>query len=184
MSIPFNDNLKLETFNENPNWHLGLTAPLPEYESQQSRALEELSDTVFHESLKRSEQFIRDLARLVLKVPIRSIATPIILEKNWQERERAKVNAKLAGYSFIHLLFVPAKFIVALAAIASSKFSNEIPKQLIDATEDWSAYLDGRASQLEALKEEGVKKANTSEDLEAYRSKLYKIDPRLCRKPS
>jgi hypothetical protein len=124
----------------------------------------------------------------VLKVPIRAIMTPIVLPKNWKERERSKINAKLTGYSFVQLLLVPVKFLVAIAAISASAISCKRAEQwLLDKSEGWTTYtthLDGRASQLEALKEEGIKKSNTREEYAQYREWLYNIDSKLCRKLS
>ncbi len=183
MSIPYNDNLKIDNYQTNLTWYLGLQAPLTKSDSQAKRALGEL---YYNQSVVRFVQFIRDTARLLLKVPYRAIATPIILEKNWQERERAKVNVKLTGYAFVQLVYVPVKFIVALVALGISARSQENAKWLLDTNEEWTAYLDGRASQLEALKEEGAKtvKAENRDEFEAYRRWLYSIDPKLCRKLS
>lgn len=184
MSIPYNDNLSLSTFYANPNWYQSLPAPSSKNENQTIRAVGELFVHASKQPVVRSVQFIRDAARLVLKVPIRAIVKPIFLEKNWQERERAKVNVKLTGYAFVQLASVPAKFLVALIALGISAFSQERAKRLLDASEEWTAHLDGRASQLEALKEEGAKKAQSRHEFDQYRTWLYNIDPKLCRKKS
>lgn len=75
--------------------------------------------------------------------------------------ERAKVNVKLTGYAFVQLVSVPGKFIVALAALSAGPFSNEKAQWLLDKSVNWTIHLDGRASQLEALKEEEVKKTKS-----------------------
>jgi hypothetical protein len=184
MSIPYNNNLNLSTYQTNPTWYENLEAPSLKNEHQGKRALGELFTQTFKQSFKRSVQLIRDSARLVLKVPIRAIVTPIFLKKNWQERERATINAKLTGYAFIQLLAVPVKFMVALTALGISVFSEEKAKRLLDLSEGWTTHLDGRTSQLEALKEEGAKKTQSREEFEKYRTWLYNIDPKLCCKVS
>lgn len=182
MSIPYNNNLRLESYQSNPNWCQDLHAPSLNNGNQVKRALNEFFEQISKQPVVRSVQFIRDVARLVLKVPIRAIAKPIFLAKNWQERERATVNVKLTGYAFVQLASVPAKFMVALIAIATSAFSQDRAKWLLDASEGWTLHLDGCASQLEALKEEGAKKAQNRLEFDQYRTWLYKIDPKLCRK--
>lgn len=184
MSIPYNENLSLNSFRSHPSWHQNAQIPSLKSKNQVSRAVDELLAHAFKQPAVRSIQFIRDAARLVLKVPIRAIAKPIFLEKNWQERERATVNAKLTGYAFVQLASVPAKFMVALIALAASALSQERAKQLLDTSEEWTIYLDGRTSQLEALKEEGAKKAQSQLEFNIYRIWLYSIDPKLCRKTS
>jgi hypothetical protein len=184
MSIPYNENLGLSTYRSNPNWYQDLETPSCKTKGQLIRALVELYSNVSNQPAERSVQFIRDTARLVLKVPIRAIAKPIIFEKNWKERERAKVNVKLTGYSFVQLVFVPAKFMVALSALATLTVSKNIAKGLLDTSEEWTIYLDGRASQLEALKEEGAKKTKSRLEFDQYRTWLYNIDPKLCHKRS
>ena len=182
MSIPYNPQLSLETYHSNTNWYQSLPAPsLLNSENQVTRAVNELFAQAFKQSFVR-EQFLRDTARLVLKVPIRAIVKPIFLEKNWQERERAKVNAKLTGYSFVQLASVPVKFSVALIALMTAAASQERAKKVLDASEKWTTHLDGRCSQLEALKEEGAKKAQSWDEFVQYRTWLFNIDPRLCRK--
>jgi hypothetical protein len=181
MSIPYNPNLALSSFQSGSTWYQNQEAPLSHTENQANRAADELYDQTFKQQFARGIQFIRDAARLVLKVPIRAITTPIFLQKNWRERERATVNTKLAGYAFIQLVSVPAKFSVALAALAVSQHSQEKAQWLLDKSEGWTAYLDGRASQLEALKEEGAKKARDRQEFENYKAYLYKIDPIRCR---
>ncbi len=182
MSISFNSHLSWNSYLETPDWHKAATEELL---SDQQSEVGFAVDTLFVQTPKqlalRSVQFIRDTARLVLKVPIRSIWTPIVLEKNWKQRERAKINAKLVGYSFIQLLSVPVKFLVALVALAASAVSLNQAKLLLDTSKGWTAYLDGRASQLEALKEVGRKSAQSPVEYYAYKSWLYTIDPKLCR---
>jgi hypothetical protein len=181
MSIPYNDCLRLDQYYSNPNWYEDLQDSSRKEESQSERAIDELFANALKQPIVRTIQLIRDTLRLVLKVPIRALATPIFLEENWQERERAKVNAKLTGYAFVQLLSVPVKFLCALIALGISTFSSEKAEWLLDTSEEWTAYIDGRTSQLEALKEEGAKKCQSREEFDAYRDWLYGIDPKLCR---
>lgn len=185
MAIPYNDNLRWDTYLSHPDWHKTQPEPtqLPEkcLDSQSTRAIKELFRQTFKQPFTRGVQCLRDAARLVLKVPFRSLKTPVFLKKNWKQRERAKINAKLAGYSFLHLLSVPVKFCVALAALAISAVSFDAARKTLDKSESWGAYLDGRASQLEALKEEGRQNAQTREEYARYKEWLYGIDPSLCR---
>ncbi|GAB4230981.1 MAG: hypothetical protein Tsb0021_09190 [Chlamydiales bacterium] len=184
MSIPFNDHLKWDVYTSNPNWHGSLSAPAPSIDQEDvvRQAVQTLFVQTFKQTGVRGVQFVRDAARLVLKVPIRSALTPIVLPKNWKQRERAKINAKLAGYSFVQLVSVPAKFLVALTALAAAAISYEKAKWLLDHSEYCTAYLDGRASQLEALKEEGRKYASNKEEYNNYKNWLYSINPLLCSK--
>lgn len=187
MSIPYNDNLQWNVYQTNPDWDKQLPVPAPaaldhRRRVQLKRALTELASQTFKQPIVRGVQFIRDTARLVLKVPIRAIKTPIVLSKNWKERERCKINANLTGYSFVHLVSVPAKFLVALAAILTSAISSKGGQWLLDKSDSYTARLDGRASQLEALKEMGIKNANDRNEFNQYKDWLYKIDPKLCRK--
>lgn len=165
MSIPYNDNLKWDSYRSDPHrndWNNNVSNQEPT------------------EPKNRAIQFGQDLARLVLKVPLRAVfVTPVFLPKNWGERERCTINAKLAGYSFVQMLLVPVKFMVAIAAILTSAVSCKNASQWLN---NYSAYLDGRASQLEALKEEGVKKATTRKEFDQYKEWLYEIDPGQARK--
>jgi hypothetical protein len=184
MSIPFNDNLSWEKYTTNPNWHkcLSQDSELASV-NQTRRAVNDLANQVFKQIFARGFQFVRDLARLVLKVPVRAlIITPIFLSKNWKERQRAAINAKLTAYSFVQLLSVAPKFMVAIAAILTSAISNKKAKWLLDKSENWTAHLDGRASQLEALKEVGRVNAPDRKTYDAYKQWVYDIDPKLCRK--
>ena len=142
--------------------------------------MNELSTQVFEQPFTRGVQLLRDGARLVLKVPIRALWTPIILEKNWKELERAKINAKLTGYAFVQLACVPAKFVVALVALITSPISSSQTASLLNMSKHWTAHLDGRASQLEALKEVGRKYAANPDEYNKYRDWLYQINPELC----
>lgn len=178
MSIPYNHNLSLRVYESNPGWYMNLDAST----CPEKSIVQELLASTVRQPIKRSVQFLRDVARLALKVPLRAIATPIILQRNWQERERAKINAKLTGYAFLQLLFVPVKFVVALIALAVSGFSQETAQHLLNRSESVILYLDGRASQLEALKEEGAKKAASFDAYAKYRNWLYEINPKLCLK--
>lgn len=161
MSIPYNDNLKWDSYINDPNrddW------------TRQDRT----------EPKNRAIQFVQDLARLVLKVPFRAVfVTPVFYEENWGERERCTINAKLTGYSFVQMLLVPVKFMVAIATILTSSICCEGASQSLN---NYSLYLDGRASQLEALKEEGVKRAATREEFDQYKEWLYAIAPGQARK--
>lgn len=185
MSIPYNENLCWENYQKYPK---GLQELYPSNENRDdessneaARALSEIFGQTFQQPFVRGVQCIRDAARLVLKVPVRSLWTPIVLPKNWKQRERATINMKLAGYSLVQLASVPVKWGVALAALATSAISFQKAKFLLDCSEGWTAHLDGRASQLEALKEQGRKKAPNRSEYEAYKVWLYKIDPVLCR---
>jgi hypothetical protein len=173
MSIPYNDYLKWDSYVNDPernNWESA-------FESHQK----------LKQPANRAIQFIRDLARLVLKVPIRAVfVTPVFLPKNWGERERCSINAKLAGYSFVQMLFVPVKYSIALAAILTSAISCKRTLQwcvgLKGRLKDYTDHLDGRASQLEALKEEGIKNAKTREDFDKYKDWVYEPDACQLRK--
>lgn len=184
MAIPFNDKLLWNNYCANPDWHTSKSESASEADrhNQVRRVVNELSAQIFKQSFVRGVQFVRDAARLVLKVPIRSIWTPIILPKNWKELERSKINTKLTGYSFVQLLSVPVKVLVALAALATVAVSQKKAQCLLDKSESWTAYLDGRASQLEALKEVGAKGASNRKEYDLYRHWLYTINPKLCRK--
>lgn len=187
MSIPHNDNLKWAVYASTPDWHKSSTETAPEnlteVEFKVQRAVNELFAQGLKQPVVRGIQFIRDTLRLVLKVPFRATLTPIWLEKNWKERQRSLINAKLTGYAFVQLLSVPAKFLVAIAAILTSAISQKNAQWLLDQSDSYTAHLDGRASQLEALKEEGIKNAPTRIEYKQYKTWLYQIDPKLCRKP-
>lgn len=182
MAISFNDNLLWGTYISAPDWHKEQPMPgsMPSTDNQIRRVANELFAQAFKQPIARSIQCIRDTARLVLKVPIRSIWTPIVLSKNWKQYERAKINTKLAGYSFIQLVSIPVKFLVALTALATSVISSKRAKWLLDKSAHCTAYLDGRASQLEALKEVGRKNAPDQKEYSEYKKWLYSIDPKLC----
>ncbi|MDR3625066.1 MAG: hypothetical protein P4L16_08025 [Chlamydiales bacterium] len=188
MSIPYNDNLQWHTYASNSNWYKNqpevITALLMDFSDVTKRAATEALAQIFKESVLRSIQFIRDGARLVLKVPIRSVWTPIILSKNWREFERTKINVKLTGYSAVQWIFVPFKSVTALAALVVSVVSKDGANWLLNKSESWTVYLDGRAAQLEALKEVGAKRAPDRNQYDAYKQWLYDIDPKLCCKPS
>lgn len=182
MSIPYNVNLFWGAHKINADWQAHIIAPSKVVDSQMKRAAKAAFALGLVEPFARSVQFIRDSLRLTLKVPIRALRTPYHLEKNWKELERAKINVKLTAYAFVHLLSVPAKFAVALTALALSAVSAKRANQLLDAIDTCTSTLDGRASQLEALKEEGVVNAKSKEELAAYRNWLYSLDPKLCRR--
>ncbi len=188
MSIPYSDNLQWSSYTSNSNWYQSLNevtiASSVNSDNTAKRAATEVLTQIFKETVVRGIQFIRDGARLVLKVPIRSIWTPIILKKNWRELERTKINVKLTGYSFIQFISVPVKTVTALAALVVSAVSRNGANWLLNKNEGCTAYLDGKASQLEALKEVGAKKAPDRNQYDAYKKWLYEIDPKLCRKPT
>lgn len=177
MSIPYNEGISIEVFRGHATYQALYTFPNG---NPVKRAAIEAITNLFKEPVVRGVQLLRDTARLVLKVPIRAVVKPIFLEKNWRELERAKVNVKLTGYAFIQLVSVPAKFAVALTALAISVFSHEKAEGLLNMSRKWTIYLDGRASQLEALKEEGAKKSIDREEFEDYRNWLYHIQPLNC----
>jgi hypothetical protein len=176
MSIPYANHLKLNCYQTHPDWHQGLSPKI----SDRGAFVYAVHQVV--QFPIRVIQLIRDVARLIFKVPIRALCTPICLEKNWQEKERAKINAKLASYAFIQLVSVPVKFGIALIALGISIASSEKAQNIVNACKNYTIHLDGRAAQLEALKEEGAKKAKTKQEYYAYRDWLYSIDPRLCKK--
>lgn len=149
MSIPYNNLLSWNHYSTNPTWHVTYT------DSSKSPA---------RNFGKRSEQCLRDTARLVLKVPARLMLQPL----NWQIKERSKINAKLAGYSVVLLVTVSADFFAALFATS---------------LQNWISIFDGRTAQLEALKEVGTTHATTKEEFELYKTWLYTIDPLKCRAP-
>jgi hypothetical protein len=181
MSIPYNNNLRLCIYQSNPTCFEHRPKPVQESENQVKRAVSAIFVNAVQQPFVRGVQFIRDVLRLILKVPIRAVANAIFLEKNWQEKERAQINAKLTGYAFVQLVSVPAKFAVSLVALGVATGSKKNAKWILDTSEEWTAHLDGRASQLEALKEEGAKKSESRADYEAYRAWLYHIDAKDCR---
>lgn len=184
MAIPYHPKLEWATYHTNPNWHLsGPKPPEKENESQLRRAISQIFVRTLTETGVRSVQFVRDLARLVLKVPIRAIKEPLWDAKNWKMRERCRINAQLTGYSFTQLLSVPAKFLVALAALATLSVSTKKAKWLLDKGDAWTSQLDGRASQLEAIKEVGTNRAVTRAAYDLYKTWVCNIPPPLCRKP-
>ena len=187
MSIPFNNNLLWNIYSKTPDWHknksIEISTPLELFDNKVSYAAKEVFIKTPKQFVSRGIQFIRDAARLILKEPFRSIWTPVVLPKNWGQRERVAINGKLAGYAFIQLVFVPVKFLVALTAIALSAISCNRAKSFLDKSESWTQDLDGRSSRLEALKEVGVKKINNQSDYIKYKNWLYNIDPKLCLRP-
>lgn len=178
MSIPYNESISLYHFKcgVNVNDFHG------KWTDKKKTAKGELISNAFQQPVVRTVQFIRDTARLILKVPVRAIANPIFLEKNWRERERAKVNVKLTGYAFVQMVSVPVKFMVALVALGITPFSKTSAEKLINKSAAWTAHLDGCASRLEALKEEGAKGAKNRNEYNGYKDWLYNIDAKLFRK--
>lgn len=188
MSIPYNPQLNWSTYCSNPQWHEQLPATHVKNEVQKENikqvAINEVFEKTVADPIKDGVQFVRDAARLVLKVPIRSIITPIFLSRNWKEYERAKINAKLTGYSFVQWASCPAKFLVALTALATVQVSAEKTQWLIEMNNEFVAYLDGRASQLEALKEVGRIHSSNQAEYAQYKNWLYSIQPKYCRQVS
>lgn len=181
MAIPYNDQLQWSVYSSNPEWHKNaIITPPSASKNISEQAMLDLLTHIFIESVVRTIQFLRDGARLVLKVPVRSALKPIILSKNWRELERTKINVKLTGYAFVQLVFVPIKSVSSLAAYIVAAVSKKGARWLIHKNKKWTAHIDGRASQLEALKEVGAKNAADKEQYKAYRKWLYKIDPKLC----
>lgn len=206
MSIPYSDKIKWDAYqNDQFIDNRGNAVPVGSKQDLFNRAVKEVFVCSISQLKTRSVQFVRDALRLVLKVPIRAVKTPFIFKKYWKQCENAKINAKLTGYSFVHLLYVPVKFAVALAALATLSVSAAKAQWLLDKCDEGSAYLDGRASQLEALKEEGLKNATMKQPIldkdskpetpeeevlrydderalyNSYKQWLYRIDPRMCR---
>lgn len=184
MAIPYCEFLSWNCYLNHPDLPKNIPLPASTNENLVRRAIHEVSIRTIQQIYVRGIQFVRDGARLVLKVPLRAMKAPIFLEKNWKERERAKINVKLTGYSFVQLLFVPVKFLVALTAIVTLAISLKHARGILDASDDYTSYLDGRASQLEALKEVGRVNAKNREEYEKYKTWLYTINPRVCRKIS
>ncbi len=181
MSIPYNiTGLNIGNFRspDRDAFLRDIENPSHPTEDQVVRAKGMLYDLAFGRPF-RSVQLLQDFARLALKVPVRSLK-PIFFENSWQEKERATVNLKLVGYAFVQLSAVPVKFAVALVALQIAKSDQKKAQQFLDACEQWTAHYDGRASQLEALKEQGAKKAKDREEFEAYRAWLYGIKPEYC----
>ena len=182
MSIPYNTHLQWATYQSTPDWHKQVkNAPPKHSESAAKRAASEIFTLIFKESIVRSIQCLRDSARLVLKVPVRSIWTPIILPKNWRERERAAINVKLTGCSLVQLLSLSAKSLMALTALALSIISENKAHACLDKSQNCTQNMDGNASRLEALKEQGAKRAPSQIEYNEYKKWLYAIDARLCR---
>ncbi len=182
MAIPFNNNLTWKNYAIYPDWHASLTEPMGGTENQVNKSAKGIFKHIGNQFGARGVQFIRDGARLVLKVPVRSLLTPIFLPKNWKQRERAKINAKLAGHAFVQLLIVPAKFLIALTTLVKLGVFFKKSNELLDRLEQQTDRLDGRASQLEALKEVGRIHAKDRQEYNGYKKWLYRIDPKLCRK--
>jgi hypothetical protein len=180
MAIPYNPLLSVEVYKTGQNPFENEPVASTNEVNQVKRAISDIFDQTVKQPVIRGVQFVRDAARLVFKVPVRAIVKPIFQEKNWQELERAKVNAKLTGYSFVQFVSVPAKFAVAFAALTMSAFSAQRAKKMLDYSEGWKLHLDGRAAQLEALKEQGAKKITDKVEFEKYRIWLYNLDPKKC----
>lgn len=149
-------------------------------EGQAKRAVTDVFHQAIYESLKRSVLFVRHGLRTVLKTPIRLIKATG-KETLWWQKERASINAKLALYSFVQMISVPAKFLVALAALAISPFSGRNAEWLQDWSESWTENIDGRMSKLEALKEEGIVNAKTKDEYNAYKKWVQGKNALLCR---
>lgn len=199
MSLPYAKNqLNLDNYlsNTTPVWPEKVAS---DTDNLVKRVANEFFAQTFKQPFVRSIQFIRDSARLILKVPIRTLITePFFKKQNWGSRERAKINAKLVGYSFIQMISVPVKILIAILAIFTLAIGwTSATKMLLDKSDSYSKYLDGRASQLEALKMEGCKKNEkyfkklTRHNKEKskltfkifcdYKNWLYQFNPILCR---
>lgn len=186
MAVPYNNCISIEAFQQSLKENQSFSSQPTIVEGTQEKlkeiAVKEFFLQTFIQPLSRGVQFLRDAARLVLKVPIRSIWTPIILPKNWKQRERAKINTKLTGYAFIQLIAIPAKILISLTAIVTEiVFWKTATQWLLNKSRYYTAYLDGRTSQLEALKEEGVKKSLNKKEYNNYKNWLYNFDPLMCR---
>lgn len=186
MSIPFHPGLNWANFTAHRYdaklvWEPQAPAAAP---TAQRAAVNELATQIFKQSIVRGVQLIRDSLRLVLKVPARAAWHAIWRPGNWSERERAKINVKLVGYSLAQFVFIFPKMLVAVGALATSAASQEKAKWLLSKSADWTAHFDGRASQLEALKEVGRKFANNKEEYLAFKTWVYTFDAKLCRMPS
>lgn len=149
-----------------------------------STHLNKVVSIIFIETIRdlvlRTVQFIRDSARVVLKVPIRVITTPSIVTHNWKERERTIINMKLPLYSFAQVLLVGVKFATALLSIPISVLSPKYGRSLLNQCQEQVLTLDGRAAQLEALKEEGRVHAKNPQEFANYKAWLYQFDPKEC----
>jgi hypothetical protein len=161
MAIPYNSDISIE------NYRSGYIPTASE------RTPSFKTESAIRQIFIRGEQCIRDAARMVLKEPIRCVWTPIVLPKNWKRREHLKINAQLAAISFTQLVAVSVKPVVVLIDYV-------FQKSISEKIESCTTYLDGRAAQLEALKEEGCSKANTWEEYQNYQKWLFQIDPALC----
>lgn len=180
MAIPYNDNLSLQMFYQNPNWYEKIeTLPLTVNQSIFKQTIAEVLNLSYRPPF-RSVQFLKDLARLIFKVPIRAIATPVFLKQNWKERKRALVNVKLPCYALAQLALMPVKFLFALMALGISGPFPKKARWILEKSKQWTVWLDGRSSQLEALKEEGIKKTKNRQEYYNYFTWLYKIEPSFC----
>lgn len=186
MSIPFHPSLNWVNFTAHPyNAKLVWEPPAPAAaRTAQRAAVNDLATQIFKQIIVRGVQFIRDGLRLVLKVPVRALLHAIWRQDNWKERERAKINVKLTGYALAQFVFILPKTLVALGALVTSAASQEKAQWLLSKSADWTAHYDGRASQLEALKEVGRNNADSKEQFIAYKTWLYNFDAKLCRMPS
>lgn len=184
MSIPYSENLSWSNFNDDRYWYLTLADQSAEnkQEYQGKRAMDDICDQVVNQLANRAEQFLRDAARLIIKTPFRCIYKPIVEKCIWRQYERTGINGKLALYSFVQLISVPAKFMVALTAISISSLSERTAKWLLDKSENWTKHIDGRGSKLEALKEEGLKNAQSKKAFYAYKRWIEQISSQLCLK--
>lgn len=78
--------------------------------------------------------------------------TPVVYQKNWRQRERAKVNVQMVGFSAKKVFLIPFRFLVALTALGISSVSFQKAKDLLDRNDELAVTLQGRAAQAEALK--------------------------------
>ena len=139
MATPYADNLKWAVYQTNPNWHLNMAKFIPKpIKRPAEQAVYEVFIQTFKEPIVQGVQFVRDLARLVIKVPIR-----LIRSRDWQVCENAAINAKLAGYSFVRFAFVPVKLILAISAIFASSVAKSSGRFILDTSAHASTMLNG-----------------------------------------
>lgn len=191
MAVPYSAELSWNNYLANPNWYTTQQASTVVDQmvvtsgAQAKRALWEIVELVFKQTLKRGLQLLQDSVRLFIKTPARWFYRPFIEKCCWVQYEKTKVNAKLTSYSFVQLASVAPKFIVALAALVVTPLSGKKAKWLQDKSEEWTKNIDGRRSKLEAIKEEGLdntSKARNYEEFIKYKEWIRNIPSQLCLK--
>lgn len=184
MAIPFNPQLAWESYLQLKESSLDapeVVLSSIEWTVEHDEVMKFLFVQTVKEPVVRTVQFVRDLARLVLKVPYRSVKTPVWLKKNWKERRRAEMNVQLVGCAFVQMFSTLPKIPVAMTAVVLLPVSKRKAKWVRDQSEKWTAYFDGCAAQFEALKSVGRVYAKTPEEYKEYKQWLYKITPKACR---